>query len=143
MSWGSDTNCLPRDENECRMSAFLSIQNSTSTNQRPRLNRQHRLWTKTVDYLIHPSIERSLPSNARIADVATGNGYELLLRCLAPKSRFLHSVPVITYAQSMASRRSPSTTRKCNVGWIRHLQKPISATRFGAQECLVRDPELT
>ncbi|PMD22808.1 hypothetical protein NA56DRAFT_747427 [Hyaloscypha hepaticicola] len=43
-----------------------------------RLNRQHRLWTKTLNYLIHPVTLSSLTSNAHIAELATGNGIWLL-----------------------------------------------------------------
>ena len=38
-----------------------------------RLTAQFYLWKETLRYTVHPSIP--LPHDARIADVATGNGY--------------------------------------------------------------------
>lgn len=43
-------------------------------NESERLNAQHHLYVKNLGYHIHPRVAASLPSNAQIADVATGTG---------------------------------------------------------------------
>ncbi|KAF2795401.1 S-adenosyl-L-methionine-dependent methyltransferase [Melanomma pulvis-pyrius CBS 109.77] len=42
--------------------------------EQQRLVKQHHTWTKSIGYLVHPSIASFLPENARIADVGTGTG---------------------------------------------------------------------
>ncbi|KAF2876998.1 S-adenosyl-L-methionine-dependent methyltransferase [Massariosphaeria phaeospora] len=42
--------------------------------EQQRLIKQHYVWTKTIGYLLHPSIASNLPENARIADIGTGTG---------------------------------------------------------------------
>ncbi|KAF2192556.1 hypothetical protein K469DRAFT_694643 [Zopfia rhizophila CBS 207.26] len=42
--------------------------------EQQRLARQHEVWTKSIGYLLHPSIAHTLPRNAKIADVGTGTG---------------------------------------------------------------------
>ncbi|CAI6335751.1 unnamed protein product [Periconia digitata] len=42
--------------------------------EQQRLIKQHYTWTKSIGYLLHPSIASALPSNAQIADVGTGTG---------------------------------------------------------------------
>jgi ubiquinone/menaquinone biosynthesis C-methylase UbiE len=39
-----------------------------------RLNAQHDVWKANIGSLLHPSIAKSIPSNARIGDVGTGTG---------------------------------------------------------------------
>ncbi|KAF2097741.1 hypothetical protein NA57DRAFT_76550 [Rhizodiscina lignyota] len=39
-----------------------------------RLIEQHHVWVKNQGYRVHPTIEATLPPNARIADIATGTG---------------------------------------------------------------------
>lgn len=55
-----------------------------------RLNTQHRLLVRATGYHLHPSIERKLPSEPKIAEVATGTGIFLteLSRQLPPESSF-------------------------------------------------------
>ncbi|KAF2741417.1 hypothetical protein EJ04DRAFT_539535 [Polyplosphaeria fusca] len=45
-----------------------------STVEQQRLTRQHHTWTKSIGYLIHPSIAPTLPEDANIADVGCGTG---------------------------------------------------------------------
>ncbi|KAF2476362.1 uncharacterized protein BDR25DRAFT_277426 [Lindgomyces ingoldianus] len=47
---------------------------SRNPTEQQRLARQHEVWTKSIGYLLHPSIARILPGNARIADVGCGTG---------------------------------------------------------------------
>ncbi|ORY08734.1 S-adenosyl-L-methionine-dependent methyltransferase [Clohesyomyces aquaticus] len=47
---------------------------SRNPTEQQRLTRQHEVWTKSIGYLLHPSIAKSLPDNARIADIGCGTG---------------------------------------------------------------------
>ncbi|KAF2021948.1 hypothetical protein BU24DRAFT_417593 [Aaosphaeria arxii CBS 175.79] len=42
--------------------------------EQQRLAKQHHIWTKSIGYLIHPSIAKTLPNDTKIADVGTGTG---------------------------------------------------------------------
>ncbi|KXS99335.1 hypothetical protein AC578_6744 [Pseudocercospora eumusae] len=46
-----------------------------------RLEQQHRLIVQNLGFILHPRIEKALPKDARIADVATGTG--IWMRSLA------------------------------------------------------------
>ncbi|KAF2643470.1 S-adenosyl-L-methionine-dependent methyltransferase [Massarina eburnea CBS 473.64] len=45
-----------------------------ASTEQQRLIKQHHLWTKSIGYLLHPSIVKTLPEDARIADIGTGTG---------------------------------------------------------------------
>ncbi|KAF1958958.1 S-adenosyl-L-methionine-dependent methyltransferase [Byssothecium circinans] len=45
-----------------------------ATEEQQRLIKQHYIWTKAIGYLLHPSIVKTLPKDARIADIGTGTG---------------------------------------------------------------------
>lgn len=45
-----------------------------ASDEQKRLLKQHSIWTRSIGYLLHPSVTSSLPPNARIADVGTGTG---------------------------------------------------------------------
>ncbi|KAF2823378.1 S-adenosyl-L-methionine-dependent methyltransferase [Ophiobolus disseminans] len=60
-----------------------------ASDEQKRLLKQHGVWTKSIGYLLHPSIASSLPENARIADIATGTG--IWLKDLADASPATHS----------------------------------------------------
>ncbi|KAF2632700.1 S-adenosyl-L-methionine-dependent methyltransferase [Macroventuria anomochaeta] len=45
-----------------------------ASDEQKRLLRQHTIWTRSIGYLLHPSVSTSLPDNARIADIGTGTG---------------------------------------------------------------------
>ncbi|KAF2681371.1 S-adenosyl-L-methionine-dependent methyltransferase [Lentithecium fluviatile CBS 122367] len=42
--------------------------------EQQRLIKQHHVWTRSIGYLVHPTIAATLPENARIADIGTGTG---------------------------------------------------------------------
>ncbi|KAF2007277.1 hypothetical protein P154DRAFT_480012 [Amniculicola lignicola CBS 123094] len=42
--------------------------------EQERLAKQHHVWTKSIGYLLHPSIAPKLPEDAKIADIGTGTG---------------------------------------------------------------------
>lgn len=45
-----------------------------ASDEQKRLLAQHTIWTRSIGYLLHPSISSRLPENARIADIGTGTG---------------------------------------------------------------------
>lgn len=45
-----------------------------ASDEQKRLLKQHAIWTRSIGYLLHPSIASSLPPNAQIADIGTGTG---------------------------------------------------------------------
>ncbi|KAJ4331951.1 hypothetical protein N0V87_008755 [Didymella glomerata] len=45
-----------------------------ASDEQKRLLRQHKIWTRSIGYLLHPSVTSRLPPNARIADIGTGTG---------------------------------------------------------------------
>ncbi|KAJ4413146.1 hypothetical protein N0V91_000120 [Didymella pomorum] len=45
-----------------------------ASDEQKRLLRQHEIWTRSISYLLHPSVASKLPQNARVADIGTGTG---------------------------------------------------------------------
>lgn len=45
-----------------------------ASDEQKRLLKQHSIWTRSIGYLLPPSIISTLPANARIADIGTGTG---------------------------------------------------------------------
>ncbi|KAH7079076.1 S-adenosyl-L-methionine-dependent methyltransferase [Paraphoma chrysanthemicola] len=63
--------------------------------EQQRLLKQHGIWTKSIGYLLHPSITPTLPPNARIADVATGTGIWLAdVAKISPPSYSFHGYDI-------------------------------------------------
>ncbi|PMD59775.1 uncharacterized protein K444DRAFT_723081 [Hyaloscypha bicolor E] len=107
----SDTCLLQRDENEFR-----------------RINRQHRLWTRTLDYLIHPAIDATLPKDSKIADVATGTG----IWALATARALTESVTLVGFDNCKNQFPHPDSIPK-NVSFeAQNLLKPFPIHHQGA-----------
>lgn len=45
-----------------------------ASEEQRRLLKQHEIWTRSIGYLLHPSVASKLPPAARIADIGTGTG---------------------------------------------------------------------
>ncbi|KAF1934101.1 S-adenosyl-L-methionine-dependent methyltransferase [Didymella exigua CBS 183.55] len=45
-----------------------------ASDEQKRLLKQHSIWTRSIGYLLHPTVTSTLPPNARIADMGTGTG---------------------------------------------------------------------
>ncbi|KAF3051618.1 hypothetical protein E8E11_005778 [Didymella keratinophila] len=45
-----------------------------ASDEQKRLLKQHEIWTRSIGYLLHPSVASKLPPAARIADIGTGTG---------------------------------------------------------------------
>jgi SAM-dependent methyltransferase len=45
-----------------------------ASDEQKRLLAQHKIWTHSIGYLLHPSVSSNLPNDARIADIGTGTG---------------------------------------------------------------------
>ncbi|KAF2274475.1 uncharacterized protein EI97DRAFT_422071 [Westerdykella ornata] len=45
-----------------------------ASEEQKRLLERHHVWTKSIGYLLHPTVRNALPEDARIADIGTGTG---------------------------------------------------------------------
>lgn len=96
-----DTYFLPRDKFESS-----------------RLERQHECIVTNLGFLLHPRIEKALPQDARIADVATGTGIWLnSVAKTAPSTWSLTGLDL-----SDAQFPPPSSRGRCNYETLNMLQ---------------------
>ncbi|EXL69248.1 hypothetical protein FOPG_14779 [Fusarium oxysporum f. sp. conglutinans race 2 54008] len=87
---------------------------SRDSEETARLNEQHSVWTDVLGYLIHPDIEKSLPLNTKIADIATGTGIWALH---VARNRPEATVDAIDIS---SSQFPPEETRPHNINFIVH-----------------------
>lgn len=59
-----------------------------ASDEQKRLLSQHTIWTRSIGYLLHPSITPHLPATARIADIGTGTGIWPVEMSLASPSTY-------------------------------------------------------
>ncbi|KAF2034361.1 hypothetical protein EK21DRAFT_97467 [Setomelanomma holmii] len=92
-----------------------------ASEEQKRLLKQHGVWTKSIGYLLHPSISPKLPSNARIADVATGTGIWLKdLAQVSPPEYTFHGFDI----SSEQFLPADSLPQNVSLGFI-DFKKPI------------------
>ncbi|KAH6620050.1 S-adenosyl-L-methionine-dependent methyltransferase [Boeremia exigua] len=66
-----------------------------ASDEQKRLLKQHTIWTRSISYLLHPSVSAALPENARIADVGTGTGiWPLEMSQASPSSYTFHGLDI-------------------------------------------------
>ncbi|KAF2110124.1 hypothetical protein BDV96DRAFT_651273 [Lophiotrema nucula] len=79
-----------------------------STAEQQRLAKQHHVWTTAIGYLIHPSIAKTLPENAKIADIGAGTGVWMIETSKASPSTYQFDGYDISDAQFTAKDLLPS-----------------------------------
>ncbi|KAF1913738.1 S-adenosyl-L-methionine-dependent methyltransferase [Ampelomyces quisqualis] len=98
-----------------------------ASEEQKRLLKQHGIWTKSIGYSLHPSIAANLPSNARIADVATGTGIWLKdLASVSPSTQTFHGYDI------SSEQYLPATSLPPNVSLdLLDIKKPIPTALQG------------
>ena len=66
-----------------------------ASDEQKRLLAQHKIWTHSIGYLLHPSISSNLPDGARIADIGTGTGiWPVEMSRASPSSYTFHGFDI-------------------------------------------------
>ena len=82
-----------------------------ASGEQKRLLAQHKTWTHSIGYLLHPSIPPTLPDGARIADIGTGTGiWPVEMSRASPSSYSFHGFDISSEQFLPADSLPPNVT---------------------------------
>ncbi|KAF9699198.1 hypothetical protein EKO04_003000 [Ascochyta lentis] len=82
-----------------------------ASDEQKRLLKQHTIWTRSIGYLLHPSVTATLPENARIADIGTGTGiWPIEMSAASPPSYTFHGFDISSEQFLPAASLPPNVT---------------------------------
>ncbi|UPX13773.1 uncharacterized protein EKO05_0004272 [Ascochyta rabiei] len=82
-----------------------------ASDEQKRLLKQHTIWTRSIGYLLHPTVSAALPENARIADIGTGTGiWPIEMSQASPPGHKIHGFDISAEQFPPAASLPPNVT---------------------------------